>query len=78
MEINYTRQVSSMIHSARPIVTPVANIGCFCFVFLDLKSGDGRTDVRTTCAKTMIPDFVTSGWPSGSAAVSAWIGFTLS
>ena len=44
------RQVSSIIHSARPIVTPVANIVFCCFVFLDLKGGDGRT----TCAKTMI------------------------
>ena len=43
-----------MIHSARPIVTPVATIVLYCFVFLDLKSGDGRTDGRTTCAKTMI------------------------
>ena len=33
-----------MIHSARPIVTPVANIAFCCLVFLDLKSGDGRTD----------------------------------
>ena len=33
-----------MIHSARPIVTPVANIVFCCFVFLDMKSGDGRTD----------------------------------
>ena len=33
-----------MIHSARPIVTPVANIVFCWFVFLDLKSGDGRTD----------------------------------
>ena len=41
-----------MIQSARPMVTPVvANIGFCCVVFLDLKSGD----VRTTCAKTMIP-----------------------
>ena len=33
-----------MIHSARPIVSPVANF-VFCrFVFLDLKSGDGQTD----------------------------------
>ena len=39
-----TRQVSSMIHSARSTVTPVANIVFCCFVFLDLKSGDGRTD----------------------------------
>ena len=37
-----------MIHSARarPIVTPVANIVLCCFVFLDLKSGYGRTDGR--------------------------------
>ena len=43
-----------MIHSARPIVTPVANIVFCCFVFLDLKSGDGRTDNMTLV------------WPSGS------------
>ena len=41
-----------MIHSGRPIVTSVANIVFCCFVFLDLKSGDVRTDI--TCAKTMI------------------------
>ena len=40
-----------MIHSARPMVTPVANIVFSCFVFLDLKSGDGQI----TCAKTIIP-----------------------
>ena len=34
-----------MIHSARHIVTPAANIVFSCFVFLDLK----------TCAKTIIP-----------------------
>ena len=39
-----------MIHSARPIITPVTNI-VFCFVVLELKSGDGRT----TCAKRIIP-----------------------
>ena len=42
-----------MIHSARPTVSPVANIvfALFCFArfvvflfFLDLKSEDGRTD----------------------------------
>ena len=33
-----------MIHSARPIVTQVANIVFCCFVFLDLKSEDGRMD----------------------------------
>ena len=31
-----------MIHSARPVVMPVANIVFCFFVFLDLKSGDGR------------------------------------
>ena len=35
---------ASMIHSARPIVTPVANIVFCCFVFLDFKSGDGGKD----------------------------------
>ena len=39
MKLSRTRQVSSMIHSAKH---------CFlCFVVLDLKSGDGRTD--NTC-----------------------------
>ena len=55
--------MSSLIHSARPIVTPVANI--VCFVFLDLKSGDGRTDGRPICAKTIIPtgpDFGLAEW----------------
>ena len=33
-----------MIYSARPIVIPVANIVFCCFVFLDLKSGDERTE----------------------------------
>ena len=40
-----------MIHSARHIVSPVANIVFCCFVFLDLNIGDGRT----TRAKTIIP-----------------------
>ena len=31
-----------MIHSARPSVSPEANV--VVFVLLDLKSGDGRTD----------------------------------
>ena len=50
-----------MIHSARQIVMPVEKIIFCCFVFLDLKSGD----VRTTCAKTMIPtgrDFGLAEW----------------
>ena len=37
----------------------------FC-CFVDLKSGDGRTDVRTTCAKIVI----TTGRDCGSAS---WI-----
>ena len=44
-----------MIHSTRPIVKPVANIVFCCFVFLDLKSVDARTDGLTICAKTIIP-----------------------
>ena len=36
-----------MIHSARPTVTPVANNVFCCFVLLDLKSGDVRTDGGT-------------------------------
>ena len=45
--------MSSMIHSARPIVKPVANIVLCCFVFLELR------------AKTMIPtgrDFGLTEW----------------
>ena len=38
-----------MIHSARLIVTPVANIVFCCFVFLDLKSGDGRGRTDNMC-----------------------------
>ena len=60
-----------MIHSARPIVTPVANIVFCCFVFLDLKSADGRmrTYVRTYgqyVRKQLSLPAVTLGWPSGS------------
>ena len=56
------KQVSSMIHSARPTVSPVAsNEHCFCFVLFCqiLKSGEGQT----TCSKTMIP----TGHDCGSA-----------
>ena len=60
---NSTRHVSSMIHSARPTVSPVATIIFCCFVLLDLKSTDGRTNGRTTCAKIMI----TTGRDCGSA-----------
>ena len=55
-----------MIPSARAIVMSVANIVFCCFVFLDLKSGDGWTDRwtygRTTGAKTMIPTFELAKW----------------
>ena len=58
---NCTRQVSSMIHSAKPTVPPVAIIlicSLFCFVLRDFeKSG------RTTCVKTMM----TTGRDCGSA-----------
>ena len=52
----FTRQVSSMIHSARPTLPPVANIvfawNLLCFE----KWGrtDRRTDGRTTWTKTVI------------------------
>ena len=60
-----TRQVSSMIHSARPIVKPVANNVFCCFIFLDLKSGDGQTDEHYV-RKQWAPPAMTLGWPSGS------------
>ena len=41
-----------MIHSARPIVTPVANIVFCCFSFAKFEK----------CAKTMIRDFGLSEW----------------
>ena len=44
-----------MIHSARPIVTPVANIVFCCFVLLDLKSGDGRTDGQHVRKQLSLP-----------------------
>ena len=64
-----TREVSSMMHSARPIVTPVANIVFYCFVFLDLKIGDVRTYGWTYgqhVRKQLSLPAVTLGWPSGS------------
>ena len=54
-----------MIHSARSIVTPVANIVFCCFVFLDLKSGDGLTYGQHERKQWSLPA-VTLGWPSGS------------
>ena len=54
-----------MIHSARLIVTPVANIVFCCFVLLDLKNGDGWTDGQHVRKQRSLPA-VTLGWPSGS------------
>ena len=54
-----------MIHSARPTVSLAANIVFCCFVLLDLKSGDGRTDGQHVRKQWSLPD-VTVGWPSGS------------
>ena len=73
LQMMNTRQVSSMIHLARPIVTPVANIVFYCFVFLDLKNEDGwtcrrtdmQTDVQHVQKQLSIPT-VTVGWPGGS------------
>ena len=49
-----------MIHSARPTVSPVATIFICCFVLLDLKSGDGRTD-------NMCEKMITTGRDCGLA-----------
>ena len=54
-----------MIHLARPIVRPVANIVFCCFVFLILKNENGRTDGWTTCEKNNYPtgrDFGLAEW----------------
>ena len=62
---NKTILVSSVIHSARPTV-PTSSEHCFlCFVLLDLKSGDGRTDGQHVRKQWSLPA-VTVGWPSGS------------
>ena len=52
--------MSSMIHSARPTVSPVVNFvfALFCFARFWKVETDGRDVwmyVRTTCAKTIIP-----------------------
>ena len=51
---NFTRQLSLMIHSARPTVSPEVNIvlawNLFCFALIWKMGKDGRT----TCEKTMI------------------------
>ena len=62
-----TRQVSSMIHSARPTVSPVANIVFALNLFCFEKWGrtDGRTSVRHVQKQLLLP-VVTVGWPSGS------------
>ena len=53
--------MSSMIHSARPTVTPVAITTFCCFVLLDLK--DGRTDGQHV-QKVMITTAGIVGRPS--------------
>ena len=57
----YTRQVPSMIHSARPTVSPVVNIVFTCYVLLDFEKW-GRTDM----CENSDPYRLTAGWPSGS------------
>ena len=52
-EIKWTRHVSSMIHSARPNVSPVVNI-VFAWHLFCFEKWNGRTYGRMTCAKTMI------------------------
>ena len=56
--------MSSMIHSARPIVKPVANIVFCCFVFLDFEKWS-RTDGKHV-QKQLSLLVVTVGRPSGS------------
>ena len=62
-----SRQVSSMIHSARPTVSPVVDIvftwNLFCLARFWKVGTNIRTDGRTTRAKTMI----TTGSDCGSA-----------
>ena len=64
---SYTRHVVSMIHSARPTVSPVANIVFTLFVVLDIEKW-GRTDSYER-KQGSIPA-VTVGWPSGSITIS--------
>ena len=68
LKYHITRQVSSMIHSAKPEVQPVAitifTLNVFCF------EKWGRTDGRTTCVKIMI----TTGRDCGS---TSWINYIL-
>ena len=52
-----------MIHSARPIVTPVANILLFCFSRFEKW---GRTDGLTFCVKIVITTGRDCGQPRGS------------
>ena len=75
LETFETRQASSMIHSARSIVTPVANIVFCCFVFLE--SGDGRTDGQHVQTQWSLPA-VTLAWPSGSIETNSDISFWIS
>ena len=53
-----------MIHSTRPIVSPVANIVFTLFYILDFEKWDGRTD--DMCENNDPLQAVTVGWPIGS------------
>ena len=44
-----------MIHSARPIVTPVANIVLCCFVFSKFENWNGQTDGRHVRKQLFLP-----------------------
>ena len=68
-----TRQVSSMILSARPIVTPVANIVFYCFVFLDFEKW-GRAYVQHVRKQLSLPAVIL-GWLSGSIEISNCLVF---
>ena len=59
-----TRQLSSMIHSARSTVSPVVNIPftMFCFASFEMW---GRTDGQHVLKQSSLPA-VTVTWPSGS------------
>ena len=75
-----TRQVLSMIHSARPKVTPVANIAFCRYVFLDLRSARARAYVQTDgqyVRKQLSIPAVTLGWPSGSISKNTSLHFQL-
>ena len=66
--VNSTRQASSMIHSARPTVLPVATTNFILNSFV-LRYFEG-TDVQTPCLKIVITTGVIVDLPGGSRNVS--------